>query len=210
MNRDQLLQRMREICYNDDEDVITMAEWESLTVDELRTVVALLDDGGAELIANATTSRRTRRGSCYLLRGLWQWISERGTNPRTRQPITSRQRAVVARAYRRLTGSTHVPNNNDPSATQNTEVPLFSPLHAPRTQSSPQFFSSVQGTGRRRPVLQALHRDLSRRQQHFDGRTIIRINGQRLTTADSVTLSVTRARVDGRDAFTMTIDTESP
>lgn len=200
MNRDQLLERIREICYNED-DIFTLDEWSSMTVPELRTVVALLDDGGAEVIANASSSPRTRshRGACFLIDGLMRWIRSNPTNPRTRRPITPRQREIIENAYRRSRRSSRVrtPTNlhiPDAGATATANPP--SPPQAPRTQSSTtQYFTSVIGAG---------SRTSSSTRQRFDGRTVVNVNGQR-RTVDGATLTIVSTRENGRDSYTITI-----
>ena len=99
-----MLERIRDICYNDDEDTFTLSQWESLSVPELRTVVALIDDGGADIISAslASPNTRSRKGNCFLLVSLVRWIRENPTNPRTRRPITPRQREIIEAAYKRL------------------------------------------------------------------------------------------------------------
>jgi len=106
MNRAQLLKRIRDICYNDDQDIISLDSWDSLTVPQLRTVVSLIDDGGAEMIsARSSTSRtRSQKGSCFMLKSLVEWIQVNPTNPRTRRSITPRQREIIEDAYRRMGG----------------------------------------------------------------------------------------------------------
>jgi hypothetical protein len=101
MNKQELLQRIGEICYNA-EDTFSLDEWSSVTVAQLRTVVALLDDGGArEIVGNA--SPRQIRGHCFLLEGLMTYLGDpRATNPHTRRPITERQRDLVRNAYMRV------------------------------------------------------------------------------------------------------------
>jgi hypothetical protein len=203
--------RIRQICYNDQEDIFTLDEWESLTVPELRTVVALMDDGGAELISNssnATSPRRTRRGTCFLLEGLVRWIRQNATNPRTRRPITPRQRQIIENAYRRTRAPRPRPPNNPLQIPESEDAPggdPFSPPQAPRTQRSTQFFNTVQGAGGGGGRTASTIRMSSTTRQQLNGRTIININGQR-HTAQQATLSVTRARVHGQDSFIVTIE----
>jgi hypothetical protein len=101
MNKEQLLQRIQEICYNT-EDAITLDDWTSLCYEELRAVVTLLDNGGAAMITDATPSNG--RGHCFLLGRLAEYLQQNpsATNPITRRPVTQRQRDLVQAAYRRI------------------------------------------------------------------------------------------------------------
>ena len=104
MNREELLQRIREICYNSDEDIFRLDEWSSLNVQELRTVVGILDNGGAAMIFDNIPPRV--RGHCYLLRHLVRHLqmNPSANNPHTGRPITPRQREIIENAYFRITG----------------------------------------------------------------------------------------------------------
>jgi hypothetical protein len=101
MNKEQLLQRIQEICYNT-EDAITLDDWASLTYQQLRAVVTLLDNGGAAMITDATPSNG--RGHCFILKNLATYLQRNpsATNPITRRPVTQTQRDLVQAAYRRL------------------------------------------------------------------------------------------------------------
>lgn len=103
-NRQSLLKRILAICYNSG-DIFTLDEWSALTIEQLRTVVALLDDGGADEIIKKRHRSQTR-GHCYLLEELVRYLREHphATNPHTRRPITARQREIIQHAYQRATG----------------------------------------------------------------------------------------------------------
>lgn len=215
MDRASLLQRIHEICFND-QDSITLDDWSSLTVPELRTVIALIDDGGAEEIMNASPSPRTRarRGNCFLLEGLARWVRSNPTNPRTRRPITARQRDVIENAYRRqrqLRRRPLPPFNPSiiPDMEATGDMPPPPTPQAPRVRpgTAPRFFTPVGEytlAGRRnsRGVGTATR-------QRFDGRTIVNVNGRRLTV-DGATLSIARTRQNGRDSYVITLDYTSP
>lgn len=249
MNRDELLTRIRDTCFND-EDIFSLDEWSSLTLPELRTVVALLEDGGAEIIANAAPrTRASTRGSCFLLEGLARWVRSNPTNPRTREPLTDRQRALIASAYRRLTGqdlqvrssgsevrsyvsgpvwrgrwrvpvarrhnqSTRpAPRNLAipiplPNPTRPNEIPDTEPLPAPRaprvSSSMPRFFPRTAATATNSA---GATREAAPTTFHLNtnGRTLINVNGRQLTADAGATVSITRSRSNGRDAYTITI-----
>jgi hypothetical protein len=102
MNRDELLERISEICYNS-EDVFTFDEWSSMTVEQLRTVVALLANGGAEqIIDKQAIYRGEKLGHCYLLEGLVLYAQNpNAVNPHTNRLLTQRQRRLIEDADRR-------------------------------------------------------------------------------------------------------------
>ena len=107
LNREQLLQKINDICI-DPIDAISLDDWNSLSLDQLRTVVALLTDGDftAMYIPYARRRTRSRRGHCFLIEGLVQHLlrNPNMTNPMTGRPITERQRRLVNSAYHRITG----------------------------------------------------------------------------------------------------------
>lgn len=108
---DQLLQRIRAIC-RDDHDPVTLSAWRSLTVEQLRTIVVIADDGGIQAISEQAGLPQTR-GHCFLLQTLVDWFQRfpYPYNPRnaprhpiTNLPITETQYRLVYEAYRRITG----------------------------------------------------------------------------------------------------------
>lgn len=118
-SQNELLARLRGICAND-RDLITLDDFQTLTVEQLRTVVALAADGGIEAITGdpVLSDNRAPR-HCYLIQTLVDYLTFPGNvaNPRhpvTRRPIGHRQRQLIFDAYRRITGN---------------DVPV--PVHAP-------------------------------------------------------------------------------
>lgn len=106
-SRQQLLQRIEAICSNPS-DPVTLDTWEELTLEELRTVVALLSRGGVRVIMEyAPRGRRNPTSHCYLLEGLVEHLrrNPNATNPLTRRPVTQQERQTIYEAYSRITGN---------------------------------------------------------------------------------------------------------
>ena len=67
MNRFEILERLQELCYHP-EDVFDNEEWSSMTLEQLRTIAAIFEDGGIEFINDVveatypTPPRQRRRG----------------------------------------------------------------------------------------------------------------------------------------------------
>lgn len=113
MNKEQLLNRIREMCINT-EDIFTMDDWSTLTYQELRTVVTLLDNGGVAMITELTPS--SQKSQCFLLEQLARYVR---LNP---SRFSQTQRRNIKTAYRRnrsalrsaLIPESEVPPNHPP------------------------------------------------------------------------------------------------
>jgi len=105
LTRKQLLDIIKAVCYNGDMDPSSFVEWDSreMSLEQLRTVVVLLDDDMLDLLE----ARRRRPGEfppyapCNLLESLYRWTT---TNPNGREIYTQRvitpyQRTQIAAAY---------------------------------------------------------------------------------------------------------------
>ena len=106
MNRDQLRDRIRSICSNPS-DLFSMDAWNSMTFEQLATVVALLPIGVRAIDEmRVPQPRNQRQGACYLMENLIWYLRNQGNpvHPHTRQRITRRQVALVIDAYKRVTG----------------------------------------------------------------------------------------------------------
>lgn len=106
MNRDQLRDRIRSICSNPS-DLFTLDAWNTMTVEQLATVVALLPIGVRAIDEmRVPPPRNQRQGTCYLMENLvWYLRNQRNpVHPHTRQRITRRQVTLVYEAYKRVTG----------------------------------------------------------------------------------------------------------
>lgn len=97
--RELLLERIATICYNgkDDVDPLSLTGWSEMPIEELRTVVILLNDEMIHLLQ----SHDHTRGHCHLLESLYVYITTdlRAKNLLTNSPITSRQRGHIIAAY---------------------------------------------------------------------------------------------------------------
>jgi len=69
--KEELLAKIKSVCYNDDTESISFDSWEKLTIEQLRSVVILLDNDMVKLL-NATQGTK---GHCYLLQNIYKWIS---------------------------------------------------------------------------------------------------------------------------------------
>ena len=100
--RKELLKKMSRLFYNgaNDMDPISHDEWNDLTIEELQTVVLLLDDDMVSLL-NALEGTR---GHCYLIETLYDYIqsTDRAVNIINNNPITHRQRQQIGDAYRAI------------------------------------------------------------------------------------------------------------
>jgi hypothetical protein len=107
MNRAEILARLRTICYND-ADPMTLDGWQTdaaaqaLTTEQLRTILTILDDGGAEFVSDMVGN--DTRGHCFMLDALARYLRLNPTarNPLTGRIITPRQRRDIFDAYARV------------------------------------------------------------------------------------------------------------
>lgn len=99
-DKEQLLKHILKTCLNhDDVESVSLDTWAEMDVEELRTVVLLLNDGMIQLL----DAQEGQQGNCYLLKSLYKWITSNpgGRNPLGGQPITDRQRHHIRSAYNR-------------------------------------------------------------------------------------------------------------
>jgi hypothetical protein len=130
-SRQELLDRLRDLCYNA-EDPITLDAWEEMNVNQLRTIVALLDNEGVHFFRE-TQQPPTQglRGHCFLMESIITYINTPrqgplGTilppvHPVTRRVITPRQQQLIRDAY----AAVAVTNHNNNSQAQNSIGTLF-------------------------------------------------------------------------------------
>jgi len=96
-----LLSKIKAVCYQGDGmESISLERWDEMTVEELRTVVILLDDGILDLIR----AQGSMRVPCFFIKSLFEYISasDNAIHPFTRAPITALQRQHIISAYFRL------------------------------------------------------------------------------------------------------------
>jgi hypothetical protein len=91
----RLLESIRRTCLNYDLDPLSHMEWEDMSVEQLRTVVILLEEEMVRL-HNARNVPHGTRGHCYLLEFLYYYVMQGGArNPMTQVPITALQRHQI-------------------------------------------------------------------------------------------------------------------
>jgi hypothetical protein len=94
MTKPELLQLIRELCYNE-EDPITMESFEEMTVEELRTIVRLLDDGGVDFFSERAQMLPPyihQKSHCMLLASIKLWLEsklQRFPNRMPKHPVTN-------------------------------------------------------------------------------------------------------------------------
>ena len=106
LTRTELLAIIKQVCFNWDVDPLTLTRWDSeqeLSLEQLRTVVVLLDDD----MLNLLDAHRRRPGEsspyapCNLLESLYRWTraSPDGREIQSQRVITNHQRVQIAAAY---------------------------------------------------------------------------------------------------------------
>jgi hypothetical protein len=103
LSREELLQLVEQICRNQDVDIVTQTRWHDMSVEQLRTIVVLLDDEMLDLL----DARRQRPvttspyAPCNLLKSMYDWTrrAPNGREPQGQREITSHQRTQIAAAY---------------------------------------------------------------------------------------------------------------
>jgi hypothetical protein len=75
MTKPELLEMIRDICYNDD-DPITFEDFADMTVDQLRSIVRILDNGGVDFFSQRTRKLQGnhQKFHCILLESIRQWL----------------------------------------------------------------------------------------------------------------------------------------
>ena len=107
--KEALLAKIAAICYQGDEvdsmESISLQEWRQMEIEELRTIVVLMEDGVLDLI---NVEMSIPRKPCFLIESLYRYITS-NQNPRhpfTRAPLTRLQRQHITDAYMRLNPTT--------------------------------------------------------------------------------------------------------
>jgi hypothetical protein len=95
MSKRELLDTIKSLCYND-EDPISFEEWqdEDMSVNKLRTIVRLLDNGGVDFFKNRSTNppAHGQRSHCFFQETIKAWLeSQRHQFPRRfpKHPVTN-------------------------------------------------------------------------------------------------------------------------
>ena len=94
MTKPELLQLIHELCYNE-EDPITMESFEEMTVEQLRTIVRLLDDGGVDFFSKRAQMLPPgvhQKSHCMLLASIKSWLESelrRFPNRMPKHPVTN-------------------------------------------------------------------------------------------------------------------------
>lgn len=93
--KNRLVARLENICTTD-VDPISLATFQSLQYDELRTIIMLLND---EVIS--FNEEDTRTGQCFVVKELYKWITQQQPiNPLSRRRLTVSQLLHVRRMYK--------------------------------------------------------------------------------------------------------------
>jgi hypothetical protein len=102
LTRDELIDLVTQICQND-MDIMTQTNWQDMSVEQLRTIVVLLDDDMIDIL----DARRRRSvttspyAGCSLLKSLYDYTKgfPNGLELQTQRVITNHQRIQIAAAY---------------------------------------------------------------------------------------------------------------
>ena len=108
LTRKQLLLIIEKICFNGDMDPTSFVDWNEMSLEQLRTVVTLLDNEMLDLLeawkrrpADVPVEQMTPYAPCNLLERLYEWTrtSPNGREVYTQREITDNQRTQIAAAY---------------------------------------------------------------------------------------------------------------
>jgi len=98
---EELLAQIQRVCINSDMDTMSLSKWDELTIDQLRSVVIILDDIEVVQLLHAT---RGTRGHCYILNSIFEWILTKeneempATNPNTNTLLSDNQVQQITHA----------------------------------------------------------------------------------------------------------------
>jgi hypothetical protein len=103
LSKEELIDLVEQICQNGDVDIMTQARWQDMSVEQLRTIVVLLDDDMIDIL----DARRRRSvttspyAGCSLLKSLYDYTKgfPNGLELQTQRVITNHQRIQIAAAY---------------------------------------------------------------------------------------------------------------
>lgn len=103
-SKEELLDRIQNVCINNDMDAIRHEEWENLPLVVLRFVVPLLSDGSF-----LKTLRSWKEGEskpyCFVVDDLYQWsMRPNAVHPMTRRPLTHQQKQHIKEVYQHFHG----------------------------------------------------------------------------------------------------------
>lgn len=110
MNKEELIRRIQRICTNDQMDMMSQENWDAevLTVEQLRTIVSLLNDGTIQQIVEDGRLRGRREdNTCFFLEDIVRYLdtSVGQRNPINGRVISPRQRQLLIDAYQRMIAS---------------------------------------------------------------------------------------------------------
>lgn len=108
LTRIELVEIIKKICFNNEEEPIYKEGWHEMSEEQLRTVVVLLDNDMLDLIeawrrrpADVLLEQMTPYAPCNVLKYLYEWTrtSSNARDPVNHRPITHYQRLQIASAY---------------------------------------------------------------------------------------------------------------
>jgi hypothetical protein len=97
--------RAKQLCFND-QDPVSLSTWDELTIQQLRTLILLLDGDMVHFLGNQRShllfGNGLGRRHCFLVQELYRFIATVGNgsrNPLTNQALTPAQRRQIKHIY---------------------------------------------------------------------------------------------------------------